>query len=47
MTMAFSIVIAPSMLAVLLLGCTHLYHYINSIRKTDDLIELKVKERDL
>jgi len=47
MTMAFSIVLAPSMLAVLLLGCSHFYHYIMSIRKTDELIELKAKERNL
>ena len=47
MTMAFSIIIAPTMLALFLLGCSHLYNYIMSIKKTDELIEQKVKERNL
>ena len=47
MTMAFSIVIAPSLLAVLLLSIAHLFHYIMSIRRTDQLIALKEKERKL
>lgn len=38
---AFAIVIAPSVLAIALLGGTHLYHYLKSVRKTDELIRSK------
>jgi len=45
MTFAFSIIVAPSLLAVLILGGAQMYHYFKSIKQTEALVELKMKQR--
>jgi len=45
MTSTFTIVLIPCILAVVILGCTHLVNYLISIRKTEQLISSKKRYR--
>jgi len=45
MTFAFTIVVAPSLFAVLILGGARIYYYLKSIRQTEALVEKKMKKR--